>query len=135
MSPDELRDVARVLGQSLIARAASGAAAVLRTAAARSVGAALVECLRRQFMGIPATGRVRMAGVLLLTANVVQGVLLQLVPPLVRPAALTVLRVEAAVAAVVLIVAAPPLACAWRGSCVRRLLSGKSCEPVHRESA
>lgn len=119
-SADDFPDVARVFGQSLIAWALGRTAAVVQAAAARSFAARLVERVRCGLTEMSAVQRLRAAGALLLTATVVQGLLMQLVPALVRPAAPRLLRVELAIVAVVLIVAAPQLARAWPASRVRR---------------
>lgn len=122
-SADDFQDVVRVFGQSLIARSIGRTAVVVQAAAARSFAARLVERVRYGLTELSTGERLRVAAALLLTATVVQGLLMQLVSALVRPAAPRLLRVELAVAAVVLIVAAPQLARAWPESRVRRFTS------------
>jgi hypothetical protein len=72
--------------------------------------------------GVDAVTRVRLVGVLLLTAAVTQQVLLYLVPSLLRPALSGIVRVEVHIASLVLIGAAPWLVRAWHGSRLRWIL-------------
>ena len=123
MTTDDFPDVALVFRQSLIARATLNAVDVLRASATRSFAAGVMERVRCRLAEVSTPERVRLAGALLLAATVTQGLLLQIVPGLVRPAAPRLLRVEMVIAAVVLILAAPQLARAWQGSRVRQFLA------------
>ena len=122
MSPDDFRDVARVVGQSLVARAITSAVAIVRAAAARSFVGGVMGRVCGRLTEVSTIERARLAGVLLLAATVTQGLLLQIVSGLVRPAAPGLLRVEVVIAAIVLILVAPHLTRAWRASRVRRWL-------------
>ena len=120
MSTDDFQDVARVVAQSAVARALGRATGAVRAAAAQSLGARVIDRAGRRMAGVSPIARVRLAGVLLLTAIVVHQVLLQLVPAFLRPNAPSLAGVEGAMAAFVLIAAAPWLARAWPDSRVRR---------------
>ena len=121
MNTDDFQAVARVVARSRVARAVGRAQSVVRTSAAQSVMARAFAPVRQSAV-VPAVVRVRLAGVLLLTAIVTHRVLLEMVPAFLWPAPPPLLRVEVAVAALALIGAAPWLERAWPGSRLRRIL-------------
>jgi hypothetical protein len=121
MSADEFQTVARVLSASALARVASAAVAALRRAWAQSHVERTLAAVRRQLSDARAEDRLRFAGVMLLAANATHAILVRIEPPIVRPAPLPLLRIEAALLALVLIVAAPQVAAAWRSSRARTL--------------
>jgi hypothetical protein len=128
MHDNEYQTVARVIAASALARTGAGAAAALRVAFARSRIATMVDAFRRHVNETSAEHRVRLAGVVLLAANVTQSVLVRIEPSLVRPAPLPLLRIEAAMLALVLIVAAPHVVHAWGQSHVKRLTFGRRAD-------
>src|SRR5450756_2234416 len=121
MSTDDFQDVARVVAQSGVARTIGGGIDALREAA-HSFWARRCERLSRRVGSMAPVARVRLLGVLLLTATVTHQLLLAFVPAFLRPAATRWLAVEGAVPALILIGAAPLLERAWPGSRLRRIL-------------
>ena len=121
MSAGEFHDVAHVVSSSSIARAVGRVAEIASAAAAHSTIFASFNRRGRRIAASPAVTRVRLAGVLLLTATVTHAVLLLLIPAFVRPAVLQLFRAEVVVASLIFVGAAPWIAHAWQGSRVRRI--------------
>ena len=122
MTNDDFDAVVRVVRGSVIARTLGQVVACGRSAAPRSYAAGVVGFLRRRVRDMPITERLRLAGLLVLTATIAQGLALQVVPAVARPAAPRLLRGELIVAGLVLMVAARGVARAWPASHVRWLL-------------
>lgn len=78
--------------------------------------------LQRGVQAIESSERVRLFGLLVVTATFTQGLLLPAVPVMARPAAPAWLRVVILAGGLLLIVLARPIALAWPGSTLRRLL-------------
>ena len=116
MSTDEFHDVARSLGRSSVVRAIERGALAVRAGTAQSRSRGLFAGALRRFERADAVARVRLIGVLLLSAAVTYAVLLAFVPRWLRPAAATLLQIEGLVAGLALIGAAPVLVVAWRAS-------------------
>lgn len=74
--------------------------------------------------------RVRLFGVLVITAALTHGLLLPVVPVMARPVAPFWLRVAILTAGLLLVVLARPIALAWPSSTLRRLLRGRSEAPI-----
>jgi hypothetical protein len=121
MDSNGFERAATVVEQSAVAGAGRSAINRLRVAASRSVAARLVANTRATFADVPATERVRLAGVAILTATATQAVLLELVSSMARPHA-PWLRVELAALGLMLILAAAPIARAWPRSRIHRVI-------------
>jgi hypothetical protein len=104
-----------IAGQSAVARAWRFAITWFHDAASESAAAHVTRRVRDAIATVPAIQRVRLTGVVVLTATLTQYGLLQLVPPVAQPHA-PWLRLDIAVAGLVLIVAAGPIARAWPAS-------------------
>jgi lipopolysaccharide transport system permease protein len=124
MSTDDFQTVTRVVGQSALGRTMTRGSSTVRVAAAQSAAARALDRAGRRIAGLSPTARVRLAGVLLLTATIVHRLLLQFVPAFVRPGAPALLRLEIAVGALALIGAAPWLVRAWPASRLGVTLEG-----------
>ena len=122
MSTDEFRGVARVVSRWWLARTLGSGVAAVGLAARRSLWAPAFARVSHQIGGASLAARVRLAGVFLLSATLTHRLLLELVPVFARPAAAPLLRVEAVLASLVLLIAAPWLARAWPGCRLRRTL-------------
>src|SRR5262245_19513337 len=118
----EYQAAARIISASALARLASRAASAVRLALPDSAPVRAVSTLRRRFDETRPADRVRVAGVILLVANATHAVLVRLEPPLLRPAPLPLLRIDVALLALILIVAAPHVVRAWGRSRLKRLL-------------
>jgi hypothetical protein len=94
--------------------------------AATSKAATVWRWLLARSTLVPRAERVRLLGVLLLTANVVSFLLTMQTPAMSRPAAPSLLRWELAALASLLIAAAPAVADAWPTSRLRRILQDRS---------
>lgn len=119
MGTDQFDDVSRVVSGSLPARALRHTAVGFRAAAPRSHAGVALARARAGLSAIPPTERIRLAGVLLLTAAMTHSVLLRFVPEIVRPAAPWLLSVATGLIALALILTATALERAWRTSGVR----------------
>ena len=122
MNADDFQDVSRIVASSGVATAMRRVVDAVRAAIPQSMVGRAAARVRQQTAGVDAVTRVRLAGVLLLTAAVTQQMLLSLVPSLLRPALSGLLRVDLQLASVVLIGAAPWLVRAWPGSRLRWIL-------------
>jgi lipopolysaccharide transport system permease protein len=127
MAADDFDGVARVASQSGVARVIDSSMGTVRAAVAQSWSARLFTRAGDRWTGFAAVTRLRLVGVLLFAAAVTHAVLLRLVPAFLRPASPALLQIEAVVAAVVLIGAAPWLAAAWRTT---RSSAPESREPM-----
>jgi hypothetical protein len=118
----EYRTVARIVSASRLGRFVSRMFAAVRTAWPQARIAKAITARRRQAGERSAPDRVRFAGVMLLAADATHALLVRIEPPLVRPAPLALLRVEAALLGAILLVAAPHLVRAWTHSRLRQLM-------------
>jgi hypothetical protein len=122
MDSNRFESASRIVGQSAVARACRLGLTRFQDAASRSVAARLTRDMRHAIAAVPTLERVRLAGVVALTATVTHYALSQLVPPVARPHA-PWLRLEIAAAGLVLIVAAGPIARAWPASWIYGLVA------------
>jgi hypothetical protein len=122
MNADGFEDAIRVSKGSRLARAGESALGMLRSAAGSSFVVAGLRHARARVTELAPSERVRLGGVVIVTATITQGLLLQWAPSIARPAAPALLRFEIAAAGVLMIVAARPIARAWTGSRMRRVL-------------
>ena len=120
MSADHLR---HVIARSAIVRTAARAIAAFRAAAESSTLASSAVRARRELSALRPEQRVRLAGLLVATALATEQLLLMLIPAQLRPSPPPALRVEVALAALAVILAAPQLARAWPTSRLRRILA------------
>jgi hypothetical protein len=120
MSPDEFTDVSRVIAGSFPGRLFRAAAAGVRAAGPRSVLGAVFIRTRSELARMSSGERIRLAGVMLLTAAVTHDVLVGLVPAIVRPGAPRAIRGAAAVIGLAMMLLAPALERAWKTSRLRR---------------
>ena len=135
MSTDDVQDVAHVARGSSMARLGRAAFDRLRIASARSAVAKALHSGIAALTSLTLAERVRLAGVVILTATLTQAALLQLSPVIAQPQAPTLLRFEIAVAGIVLAVMAGAIARAWPRSRLRRLIrpcSGTDTSPHGR---
>jgi hypothetical protein len=119
-SADPVRDL---FARSILVRAAVRAARTFEVAARSSALAVFVARARREGRALTAVHRVRLAGLLVLTALVTEQLLIRLVPAQVRPMPPAALRYEIALAGLVLTIMAPAIARAWPTSRVRRMVN------------
>jgi len=96
-------------------------ARTLEAAVRSSAVAVVVARARREARALTAIDRVRLAGLLVLTALVTEQLLIRLIPAPLRPMPPAALRYEIALAAIVITVMARPIARAWPASRLRRL--------------
>ena len=122
MLADDLQDVADIMGGSAIARIGLRATHVIRTAAAHSAAALAISGSRRWLATVARAERVRLMGVLILTATGTQSLLLQFAAPVVRPAVPGLLKADIVLVGLFLVFLAPAIGRAWGVSRIRRLL-------------
>jgi lipopolysaccharide transport system permease protein len=116
MSANEFDDVARSLGRSRVVGAIERGTSAVRDGAAQSRSRRLLTGARDRLLQADPAARVRLIGIAILSAAVTYSVLDAFVPRWLRPAAATLIQIEALVAGLALIGAAPVLAVAWRAS-------------------
>jgi hypothetical protein len=125
MSADPVRDLfARSLVVRAVVEAVVRACRALEAAARSSRVSAILARARREHRALTTVHRVRLAGLLVLAALATEQLLMSLVPAQGRPAPPFALRDEVAVAALILIFLAGPIARAWPTSRLRNVLRG-----------
>ena len=120
MPADQFDDVARIVRASWPARILRRAAAGGRAALPRSVAGLMFMGARRRILEVSPADRVRLGGLVVLTAAISHDVLLRLVPEITRPGLPRALRLGAGVIGLLMMLLAPALERAWRTSTVRR---------------
>src|SRR5262245_1886950 len=117
MSADPLRDL---FARSALVRAPVRIARSFDAAARSSVLAGVVARVRRELRAWTPADRVRLAGLLALTALLTEQILVRLVPAQLWPAPPSALRFLVGLSSVTVIVAAPHLVRAWPRSRLRK---------------
>jgi plasmid replication initiation protein len=125
MSADPLRDL---FARSALVRASVRVARSFDAAARSSMLAGLVARGRRELGVLTPADRVRLAGLLVLTALATEQVLIRLIPASLRPAPPSALRYLIGLTAAATIAAAPQLVRAWPTSRLRSMC-GRSDRP------
>jgi hypothetical protein len=123
VTADDFQSVARVAKRSRIAQTQRKAIDRLRIAGSRSFVAGALRNARARLSVLGPAERVRLLGVVILTAAVTHAVLVQWSPSIVRPQAPRLLWYEILAVSVVMIGLAGPIARAWSGSLLRRLFA------------
>ena len=112
-------------------RVVARAARTLEAAARSSALAVFLARARHEGRALTAVHRVRLAGLLALTALVTEQLLIRLVPAQAQPMPPAALRDELALGVLIVIILAPPIARAWPTSRLRSALRQTlSCPPL-----
>lgn len=125
MASDDFAAALELVQRSRLAAVWAAVIGSCRRTVAQSLAAALWRKVWAGVGTIEPTARLRLAGVLLLTATLTQYGLLTWVPPMEKPGAPPQLRLVTVAMALVLILLAPRIARSWRSSWMARLAEGR----------
>src|ERR671922_2611151 len=113
---------ASIVEHSTLAQASGRALRALRSAADRSFAARVWRKANAAIAGVPAAERVRLTGVVILTATLTNALLLPLVPSMAQPHA-PWLRIQLLALGLALVVLATPIVRGWNASHARRAMA------------